>query len=258
MRDTDADVVVVGAGPNGLAAAVSSPVPASECSVLERNSTPGGGARTAELTEPGFRHDVCSAVHPLALASPSSARSSSRAASTCGCRRCRSRIRSTTGARASPTATSTAPRDHLGRTGRHTRRLMRPARRARRRIAALTGRSCCEMPDHPLLAARFGLRVLEQGRRCGTLVRRRGGAGDARAESRRTPSVRCRACRRPVPDWHSPLTPTRAAGRSRSAARRPSSTRSSTTFWPTADELVTDAPVTQLQSLSAAPACCST
>ena len=64
------DAVVVGSGPNGLAAAIT--LAGAGCSVLvvEANSTIGGGARSAELTLPGFVHDVCSAVHPLAAGSP--------------------------------------------------------------------------------------------------------------------------------------------------------------------------------------------
>lgn len=61
--------VVVGAGPNGLAAAVTLARAGIPVQVLELGDTVGGGARTAELTEPGFRHDVCSAVHPMAYAS---------------------------------------------------------------------------------------------------------------------------------------------------------------------------------------------
>src|SRR5947199_9746299 len=64
------DAVVVGSGPNGLAAAITLARAGYSVLVLEANSTIGGGARSAELTLPGFVHDVCSAVHPLAAGSP--------------------------------------------------------------------------------------------------------------------------------------------------------------------------------------------
>jgi phytoene dehydrogenase-like protein len=64
------DVVVVGAGPNGLAAALTCAKAGRSVLVLEAKDTIGGGARTAELTLPGFAHDVCSAIHPLAAVSP--------------------------------------------------------------------------------------------------------------------------------------------------------------------------------------------
>ena len=70
MQRTQYDAVVVGAGPNGLAAAVTLAQQGRSVVMFEAADTIGGGARTAELTLPGFRHDVCSAIHPLGLASP--------------------------------------------------------------------------------------------------------------------------------------------------------------------------------------------
>jgi phytoene dehydrogenase-like protein len=67
---TDVDAVVVGSGPNGLAAAIRLARSGRSVRVLEAADTIGGGTRTDARTLPGFRHDVCSAVHPLALASP--------------------------------------------------------------------------------------------------------------------------------------------------------------------------------------------
>jgi len=65
-----ADAIVVGSGPNGLAAAIALAQEGVSVRVVERAETIGGGMRTAELTSPGFKHDVCSAIHPLAVASP--------------------------------------------------------------------------------------------------------------------------------------------------------------------------------------------
>src|SRR5438552_13062198 len=64
------DAVIVGAGPNGLAAAIELARGGHSVLVREAKPTIGGGSRSAELTLPGFVHDVCSAIHPLGAASP--------------------------------------------------------------------------------------------------------------------------------------------------------------------------------------------
>jgi phytoene dehydrogenase-like protein len=70
MTASAPDAIVVGAGPNGLAAAITIAQAGRSVVVYEAAPTPGGGARSAELTLPGFSHDPCSAIHPTALASP--------------------------------------------------------------------------------------------------------------------------------------------------------------------------------------------
>jgi phytoene dehydrogenase-like protein len=66
----DVEAIVVGSGPNGLAAAISLARAGVSVRVLEAADAAGGGMRTEELTLPGFAHDVCSAIHPLGVASP--------------------------------------------------------------------------------------------------------------------------------------------------------------------------------------------
>ncbi len=70
MAHTDYDAVVVGSGPNGLAAAIRLQQEGLSVLLLEAKDTVGGGMRTAELTLPGFKHDICSAVHPMGVISP--------------------------------------------------------------------------------------------------------------------------------------------------------------------------------------------
>ncbi|QIL76512.1 phytoene desaturase family protein [Hymenobacter sp. HDW8] len=70
MDKRDFDAVVVGSGPNGLAAAITLQQAGLSVLILEAKEAIGGGLRSAELTLPGFVHDVCSAIHPLAAESP--------------------------------------------------------------------------------------------------------------------------------------------------------------------------------------------
>lgn len=70
VSSDSADAVVIGAGPNGLAAAITLAKAGKSVLVLEANDTIGGAARSGELTEPGFIHDLGSAIHPMLKASP--------------------------------------------------------------------------------------------------------------------------------------------------------------------------------------------
>lgn len=70
MQKTDYDAVVVGSGPNGLAAAITLQQAGLQVLLIEGKDTIGGGVRSAELTLPGFINDVCSAIHPMAALSP--------------------------------------------------------------------------------------------------------------------------------------------------------------------------------------------
>lgn len=70
MAKTDFDAVVVGSGLNGLSAAITLQKAGLSVLLLEAKDTIGGGLRSAELTLPGFVHDICSAIHPMAVGSP--------------------------------------------------------------------------------------------------------------------------------------------------------------------------------------------
>lgn len=64
------DAIIIGSGPNGLSAAITLQQAGLSVLILEAKDTTGGGLRSAELTLPGFLHDICSAIHPLAAGSP--------------------------------------------------------------------------------------------------------------------------------------------------------------------------------------------
>ena len=70
LSESDPDAIVIGSGPNGLAAAIELAKQGANVLVIEADDEVGGGTRSAKLTLPGFLHDVCSAVHPMGILSP--------------------------------------------------------------------------------------------------------------------------------------------------------------------------------------------
>jgi phytoene dehydrogenase-like protein len=157
------DATVVGSGPNGLAAAVTLAKAGLEVRLVERARTVGGGLRTAELTLPGFRHDVCSAVHPQALASPFF--------SAFGLRE-RVRFIIPEASYAHPLGgreAAIAYRDldrtvlELGNDGDAWRRLFGPLLEHLAGVASFTETQLLRVPPHPIDAFRYVRRVLEQG-----------------------------------------------------------------------------------------------
>jgi len=163
LSDDDLDAIVVGSGPNGLAAAVTLARAGLKVRVYEKNSLIGGGATTAELTLPGFRHDVCSAVHPMALSSEFFQRFGLE-------ERINLVIPDVSYGHPLPQGEAAVAYRDLERTaaglgvdGREWLRLFRPLVRHVDEVSELIGNQLLRVPRHPLTAARFGLRVLEQG-----------------------------------------------------------------------------------------------
>jgi phytoene dehydrogenase-like protein len=157
------DAVIVGAGVNGLAAAVVLARAGLDVEVWEANPTPGGGARTLPLTEPGFVHDWGSAVHPMALASPFF-----RAFGLAD----RIEVTAPEASYAQPLDAQRAAIawrdlshtvDELGPDGQAWRRLFAPLADHSDSLIATVMAPLLPLPKHPVLAARLGLRMAQTG-----------------------------------------------------------------------------------------------
>ena len=156
---------VIGAGPNGLAAAIVLSQAGLQVDVLEAESSPGGAARTLELTLPGFWHDFGSAVYPLGAGSPFF---SSLPLTNHGLEWIHSPV-----ALAHPLDDGTAvmlggdldeTKDSLGADGPAWDKLMRPFVKRWTEFASEVLRPLPFIPRHPWLMARFGMVALQSAR----------------------------------------------------------------------------------------------
>lgn len=157
------DVTVVGSGPNGLAAAVVMARAGLSVEVFEAAPRFGGGTRTDELMQPGHLHDICSAVHPMALASPffNAFELTRRVDFITPDVSYGTPLKGGRAAVAYRSLDRTAA--GLGRDGAAYRSLLEPLVRGAGQVMDFTQNQLLRLPNDPVMAARFGLRSLEQG-----------------------------------------------------------------------------------------------
>jgi phytoene dehydrogenase-like protein len=160
----DFDALVVGSGPNGLAAAITLQLAGLSVLLIEGKKTIGGGLRSGELTLPGFTHDICSAIHPLAAGSPFFTKLP---------------LHEHGLEYIFPTLAAAHPFDDgnaavLDKSLEHTAHMLGKDERTYRRLFTPLVKQWNELskdilgplhfPDNPMLLARFGLQALQSGR----------------------------------------------------------------------------------------------
>ena len=174
----DVDAVVVGSGPNGLAAALTMAAAGLRVQVIEGAPSIGGGCRTEELTLPGFWHDVCSAAHPLAVASPFFKRFDLAARGVTLARPEVDFAQPLDGGRAAVVTRSVAETAaRLGADGRAYRRLLGPLASHMDDVLEAILAPLRTPPAHPLAAANYGRRAILPA----SVVARRWDTDEARA-----------------------------------------------------------------------------
>lgn len=157
------DVAVVGSGPNGLAAAVVMARAGLEVHLYEAGATIGGGTRTSELIEPGHVHDVCSAVHPMAVASPFFRAFELAKRVELLVPEVQHGVPLDRGGAAVAYQSLERTALELGRDGPAYRRLMEPLLERVGGVVDFTSYQLLRVPKDPMAALRIGLATLEQG-----------------------------------------------------------------------------------------------